>query len=161
MWFKASCRHSGMPATPLWFTGRRLARKLPSWEEAHMRVQRERRPSKVNHPSPAHTEHVIPAPTAAQPPSYVSSNVSDHSRIAIQPGEIEEISGRLSDGRCAAGWRAGLTSPGGLTRYLSVIAAGPRLCRVGCATAERVSASLSRVRSLYGLHGLRYAFYPK
>jgi hypothetical protein len=29
--------------------------ELPSWEEAHARLKREGRPSKVNHPSPAHT----------------------------------------------------------------------------------------------------------
>jgi heme-degrading monooxygenase HmoA len=37
--------------------------ELPSWEEAHERIQREGRPSKVNHPSAAHTAHTIPAPT--------------------------------------------------------------------------------------------------
>jgi quinol monooxygenase YgiN len=36
--------------------------ELPSWEEAHRRMQREGRPSKVNHPSAAHTAHAIPAP---------------------------------------------------------------------------------------------------
>jgi hypothetical protein len=37
---------------------------LPSWEEAHTRIQQEGRPSKVNHPSAAHTAHAFPAPTA-------------------------------------------------------------------------------------------------
>ena len=36
--------------------------ELPSWEEAHRRIQAEGRPSKVNHPSPVHTAHVFPAP---------------------------------------------------------------------------------------------------
>jgi len=40
--------------------------ELPSWEEAHKRIQQEGRPSKVNHPSAAHTAHAIPAPTAGQ-----------------------------------------------------------------------------------------------
>ena len=37
--------------------------ELPSWEEAHKRIQQEGRPSKVNHPSAAHTAHAFPAPT--------------------------------------------------------------------------------------------------
>jgi hypothetical protein len=37
--------------------------ELPSWEEAHRRIQQEGRPSKVNHPSAAHTAHTILAPT--------------------------------------------------------------------------------------------------
>ena len=40
--------------------------ELPSWEEAHQRIQREGRPSKVNHPSPAHTAHAFPAPTGGR-----------------------------------------------------------------------------------------------
>jgi hypothetical protein len=40
--------------------------ELPSWEEAHKRIQQEGRPSKVNHPSAAHTAHAIPAPRASQ-----------------------------------------------------------------------------------------------
>jgi hypothetical protein len=36
---------------------------LPSWEEAHRRIQKDGRPSKVNHPSAAHTAHAFPAPT--------------------------------------------------------------------------------------------------
>jgi hypothetical protein len=40
--------------------------ELPSWEEAHKRIQQEGRPSKVNHPSAAHTAHAIPAPIARQ-----------------------------------------------------------------------------------------------
>jgi len=37
--------------------------ELPPWEEAHKRIQQEGRPSKVNHPSAAHTAYAIPAPT--------------------------------------------------------------------------------------------------
>ena len=37
---------------------------LPSWEEAHKRIQQEGRPSKVNHPSAVHLAHAFPAPTA-------------------------------------------------------------------------------------------------
>jgi hypothetical protein len=40
--------------------------ELPSWEEAHARIQQEGRPSKVNHPSPAHTAHAFPAPAAGR-----------------------------------------------------------------------------------------------
>jgi Domain of unknown function (DUF3291) len=40
--------------------------ELPSWEEAHRRILREGRPSKVNHPSAAHTAHAIPAPVVRQ-----------------------------------------------------------------------------------------------
>lgn len=35
---------------------------LPTWPEAHARLQREGRRSKVNHPSSAHLEYKIPAP---------------------------------------------------------------------------------------------------
>ncbi len=38
------------------------AAELPSWEEAHRRLQQEGRRSKVNHPSAAHTAYTIPAP---------------------------------------------------------------------------------------------------
>ncbi len=37
---------------------------LPTWVEAHQRLLREGRPSKVNHPSAAHTRHDLPAPAA-------------------------------------------------------------------------------------------------
>ena len=37
---------------------------LPDWDLAHRRLEREGRPSKVNHPSPAHTAHRFPPPTA-------------------------------------------------------------------------------------------------
>jgi hypothetical protein len=37
--------------------------EFPSWEEAHRRIAREGRPSKVNHPSAAHLAFAIPAPT--------------------------------------------------------------------------------------------------
>jgi heme-degrading monooxygenase HmoA len=43
---------------------------LPSWHEAHQRLINEGRPSKVNHPSPAHAQNQIAAP---------------------QPGRIERI----------------------------------------------------------------------
>lgn len=36
--------------------------ELPSWVEAHRRVQQEGRASKVNHPSAAHTAHSIAPP---------------------------------------------------------------------------------------------------
>ena len=36
---------------------------LPSWDEAHARLEREGRPSKVNYPSAAHAAHAFPAPT--------------------------------------------------------------------------------------------------
>ena len=38
-------------------------RELPSWQEAHRRLQRDGRPSKVRHPSSAHSSHSFPAPT--------------------------------------------------------------------------------------------------
>jgi hypothetical protein len=38
--------------------------ELPSWAEAHARMQREGRPSKVNHPTAAQTKYVIDAPPA-------------------------------------------------------------------------------------------------
>jgi hypothetical protein len=37
---------------------------LPTWSEAHRRLQGEGRLSKVHHPSPAHTAFEIPAPLA-------------------------------------------------------------------------------------------------
>ena len=40
--------------------------ELPSWGEAHKRIQQEGRRSKVNHPSAAHTAYAIPAPTVSQ-----------------------------------------------------------------------------------------------
>ena len=39
-----------------------LGAELPSWEEAHRRIQHEGRPSKVNHPTPGHVSHSIPPP---------------------------------------------------------------------------------------------------
>jgi heme-degrading monooxygenase HmoA len=35
---------------------------LPSWDEAHRRLQQDGRPSKVNHPSDAHTAFRVPPP---------------------------------------------------------------------------------------------------
>jgi hypothetical protein len=35
---------------------------LPTWPEAHARLENEGRRSKVNHPSPTHTAHKFPAP---------------------------------------------------------------------------------------------------
>ena len=35
---------------------------LPSWQDAHYRMMREGRPSKVRHPSPAQVAYQIPAP---------------------------------------------------------------------------------------------------
>jgi hypothetical protein len=40
--------------------------EFPSWVEAHERMQREGRRSKVNHPSAAHTSYEIAAPTVSQ-----------------------------------------------------------------------------------------------
>jgi heme-degrading monooxygenase HmoA len=40
--------------------------ELPSWGEAHKRIQQEGRRSKVNHPSAAHTAYAIPAPAVSQ-----------------------------------------------------------------------------------------------
>jgi hypothetical protein len=37
--------------------------ELPTWEEAHKRIQQEGRRSKVNHPSAAHTAYSIAVPT--------------------------------------------------------------------------------------------------
>ena len=36
--------------------------EAPTWAEAHARLRREGRPSKVNHPSPAHTAYEFPEP---------------------------------------------------------------------------------------------------
>jgi hypothetical protein len=36
--------------------------QMPSWEEAHQRIQQDGRRSKVNHPSEAHTAYRIRAP---------------------------------------------------------------------------------------------------
>lgn len=38
------------------------ASTLPSWTDAHSRLQSEGRPSKVNHPSPVHIAHRFPEP---------------------------------------------------------------------------------------------------
>ncbi len=35
---------------------------LPAWDEAHRRLEAEGRPSKVHHPSAAHTAHKFPPP---------------------------------------------------------------------------------------------------
>jgi hypothetical protein len=37
--------------------------ELPSWQQAYRRIQQEGRPSKVNHPSAAHTAFAFPLPT--------------------------------------------------------------------------------------------------
>ena len=37
--------------------------ELPDWSDAHRRLEKEGRPSKVNHPSPAHKAHKFPVPT--------------------------------------------------------------------------------------------------
>jgi hypothetical protein len=36
---------------------------LPSWDEAHRRIQQEGRPSKVHHPSATHVAHRFPVPS--------------------------------------------------------------------------------------------------
>jgi Domain of unknown function (DUF3291) len=38
---------------------------LPTWPEAHRRLIADGRPSKVNHPSPAHTAHGLPPPAVS------------------------------------------------------------------------------------------------
>jgi len=38
------------------------SRELPSWQEAYQRMMKGGRPSKVRHPSAAHTAHKLPAP---------------------------------------------------------------------------------------------------
>jgi hypothetical protein len=38
--------------------------ELPSWEDAHRRIQKDGRRSKVNHPSPDHEAYTIAAPVA-------------------------------------------------------------------------------------------------
>jgi hypothetical protein len=38
------------------------ASELPSWQEAHQRMVKEGKPSKVNYPSPAQASSHIPAP---------------------------------------------------------------------------------------------------
>jgi hypothetical protein len=40
--------------------------ELPSWQEAHVRIQNQGRSSKVNHPSPAQTAFAIPSPAPPQ-----------------------------------------------------------------------------------------------
>ena len=40
--------------------------ELPSWDEAHRRLQQDGRLSKVRHPSLAHTAHQFPAPAASR-----------------------------------------------------------------------------------------------
>ena len=42
--------------------------ELPSWQEAHRRLEQEGRLSKVHHPSPAHAAHKYPAPAASAAP---------------------------------------------------------------------------------------------
>jgi hypothetical protein len=46
--------------------------ELPSWDEAHRRLEKEGRASKVRHPSSAHTAHKFPPPT---------SRATAHSRV--------------------------------------------------------------------------------
>ena len=40
--------------------------ELPTWEEAHKRIQKEGRRSKVNHPSPQHEAYTIAAPVVTR-----------------------------------------------------------------------------------------------
>jgi heme-degrading monooxygenase HmoA len=40
--------------------------ELPSWEEAHRRLEQDGRLSKVNHPSAAHLAHKYPAPASSR-----------------------------------------------------------------------------------------------
>ena len=41
--------------------------ELPSWVEAHQRLEKEGRLSKVHHPSPAHVAHRYPPPASPSP----------------------------------------------------------------------------------------------
>ena len=53
--------------------------ELPAWNEAHRRLEREGRPSKVSRPSEAHTAHRFPAPTtSATAHSRLKSPRKDH-----------------------------------------------------------------------------------
>ncbi|MEP6820485.1 MAG: antibiotic biosynthesis monooxygenase [bacterium] len=40
--------------------------ELPNWQDAHQRLIKEGRLSKVNHPSTAHTANIFPAPTPSR-----------------------------------------------------------------------------------------------
>ncbi|HTR48329.1 MAG TPA: DUF3291 domain-containing protein [Verrucomicrobiae bacterium] len=48
------------------------SRELPSWQEAHERLVREGRPSKVRHPSPAHAAYQIPPPRPSRAQSTMT-----------------------------------------------------------------------------------------
>jgi hypothetical protein len=39
---------------------------LPAWEQAHVRIQQQGRPSKVNHPSEAHRAYEIVKPVVGR-----------------------------------------------------------------------------------------------
>ena len=51
--------------------------ELPSWSEAHARMQGEGRRSKVNHPSAAHNDYVIAKPPQNPPPNPKTSRLTD------------------------------------------------------------------------------------
>ena len=58
-----SCRNCSNGATrrPL-CTGLKNSAQEPTWEEAHQRMQRDGRASRVSHPSEAHRRFYVPAP---------------------------------------------------------------------------------------------------
>jgi len=67
--FMLSTPHgAAMPKLLTWCDEASLVRwtqdtaELPSWEEAHRRLENEGRPSKINHPSDAHRERKFPPP---------------------------------------------------------------------------------------------------
>jgi heme-degrading monooxygenase HmoA len=51
---------------------------LPSWQDAHRRMVKEGRPSKVNHPSPAQTSNQIPAPEPSRTELTLKTRFSTH-----------------------------------------------------------------------------------
>jgi hypothetical protein len=55
------------------------SRDLPSWQEAHERIIKEGRPSKVRHPSPAHLAHKFPPPR----PGVLAKKFMGHSRGVV------------------------------------------------------------------------------
>ena len=64
----AGTHRKAMRKLPQWCDEAALAHwtqeseEMPSWEEAWRRIESEGRPSRVNHPSSAHTAHRFPAP---------------------------------------------------------------------------------------------------
>jgi hypothetical protein len=52
--------------------------ELPDWSDAHQRMSKEGRPSKVKHPSAAHVAHQIPAPRPGRLQSTLEPTRSSH-----------------------------------------------------------------------------------